>query len=176
MFERIINYLGVVPADWYQQLNDPQKVVFVSQTVIVLLFAMIIVWLLRSRGRVTGMPNDRIPRELWVALADKIHDELFDNWLMPDRITPKQYKFLCRLLEPKIPGLVGKLYTPAARKIMRERSQKYNAAQRINAMREERESGIVSGYSTFTRRIGLWLLKGDKPNKFTTAQKINGNN
>lgn len=175
MFERLTNYLGVVPADWFQQLNDPQKIVFLTLTSTVVLFAVIILGLLRSRGRVTGM-NDRIPMALWISIGDKIHDELFDNWLIPDKITPKQYKFICRLLEPKIPGMAGKLYTPAARKIMRERSQKYNAAQRINAMRDIRTNGIVSGYQAFTRRVGLWLLKGDKaPNKFTAAQKINGN-
>lgn len=173
MLERTINYLGVVPAEWFQQLNDPQKIVFLTLTGTVAIFAAIILLLLRSRGRVTGMSNDRIPMELWTKLADVVHDELFDNWLVPEKITPKQYKLLCRTIEPKIPGMVGKLYTPAARKIMKERSQKYNSAQRINAMREVRESGVVSGYQAFTRRMALWILKGEPTtNKFTASKKI----
>lgn len=172
MLERMYNYLGVVPAEWFQQLNDPQKIVFLTLTGTVAIFAVIILLLLRSRGRVTGM-DDKIPKELWSDIEDAIHDVIFDKWLVPEKITPKGYKLVCYILEPKLPGLRGKLYTEAARKIMKVRSHKYNAAQNVLSMQKVRESGVVSGYQAFVRRMALSILKGDQPtNKFTASKKI----
>lgn len=130
-FNEALNYLGShAMADWFVRLDGTQKAVFLSNVGIVFLFAAIILVLLRKRVKVMT----RISPEYLSELADHVGDKLLAD-ATANRISGKDYVWLCRELGQKLPDLRGTQYTKKAQKAMKNARLKIDIAGRVKALR-----------------------------------------
>lgn len=144
----LLNTFGVVPAEWYTDLNETQKLVFVTLAGVTLGLATLSLTLLASRWRGKKMPEHSCEeRELKKKLADVSHDLLFDA-LNTNQITPKFYKRMCRDLGVILPDLHGSPYTEKTQMFMAAMRKRLGIINRIEELRKR----PVSSYITFWQR------------------------
>lgn len=131
-FNALMDRLGVVPAEWYNNLSETQKLTMLPNAVAVVL-GIVCLYLLALLWRESKVPH--IPKETAETdkeLGEEWHDILV-NWVNNQKLDRQQYKKYCRILKTVLPGAqYGGTYSAAIRKIFNTRSTKSWIAKRIN--------------------------------------------
>jgi hypothetical protein len=146
--DQLFNTIGVVPAEWFTQMNLEQKQAFLTMAATAAIFAAGFFILLLTSRREKGMSNEELTSDekLRRDIGQDIHDLVLFERLYKKEITPKQYKSLCRQLNPLFPGFLP--YSWRAKRQMKETNLKIAIADRlINGVHKP------SGITTFLRSV-----------------------
>jgi len=127
----LMQYLGMVPAEWFNNLSETQKLTMLPNAVsIVLALTCLYLLALLWRDKVPHIQKETAETDK--ELGEEWHDILV-NWVNNQKLDRHQYKKYCRILKTVLPGAqYGGTYSETIRKVFRTRATKSWIAKRIN--------------------------------------------
>src|SRR5258708_7143541 len=128
----LMQYLGMVPAEWFNNLSETQKLTMLPNAVAIVL-ALVCLYLLALLWRERKVPNNENKRnpETDLMIGEEWHDTLV-NLVKEDKLTDVQYRQYCRVMKRILPGAqYGGTYSEALRKLFKVRQTKKHIAWRI---------------------------------------------
>lgn len=131
-WDGLMTKLGMVPAEWYNNLSETQKLTMLPNAVAIVLglVCLYLLALLWRESKVPHIPNETAETDK--ELGEEWHDILV-NWVNNNKLDRHQYKKYCRILKTVLPGAqYGGTYSGAIRKVFRTRATKSWIAKRIN--------------------------------------------
>src|SRR5258708_3063199 len=128
----LMQYLGMVPAEWFNNLSETQKLTMLPNAVAIVL-ALVCLYLLALLWRERKVPNiEKVDTELDLKIGENCHDFLV-NMLKENSITEKQYRRYCRILKRALPGaMYGGTYSEKVRKLIKVGNLKRKLAWNLN--------------------------------------------